>query len=116
MKRLALLLSSLLLFLFSCKNAEKEVPENLIDHDTMVDYVVECWLAESAIHNFGGKYEKQQQETVTFYDDFFKRHNITKEQFIHSLEYYMNDNVNTPIFIEECKQRLEEEKDEYIGE
>lgn len=115
-RQLLFLILCLVLMVSGCGQKEKtEVPADVIPHEQMVDIVVEAWFMESVIHNTIKEYEKLNDVTVTMYDNFFKEHGISKEQFVHSIEYYMRDNEEAQAFIAECSQRFEERKDEFTG-
>jgi hypothetical protein len=99
----------------SDKKEFREEPADLIPRNEMIDIVVDAWFMESAIHNVVTDGRKLEPTTVTLYKKFFEDHNITREQFIQSIEYYTGENKASENFIRECVQRLEERQEELTG-
>ncbi len=117
MKKPLLILTVLILLLSSCGQKEKEeqIPADVIPREQMIDIVVDAWFMESVIHNTIKYYEKLEPVSVSMYAEFFEERGISKEQFIHSLEYYMRDDKVAEDFVEECSQRFEERQEELTG-
>jgi hypothetical protein len=118
MKRICFLLITVFILLMtncSDKKEFREEPADLIPRNEMIDIVVDAWFMESAIHNVVTDGRKLEPTTVTLYKKFFEDHNITREQFIQSIEYYTGENKASENFIRECVQRLEERQEELTG-
>lgn len=118
MKKLLFIIIGIATFAFcSCKhNQETAVPADLIPRDTMINLIAETWLLESSIAESQMNFGILENAVIALYDDFFKQHNITKDQFTHSIEYYLETEESAEAFIRECQQQLETKKDEFIGE
>ena len=115
MRNLIVFILSLTLLLFtSCGNKKEIIPEDVIPREQMIDIVVDAWYLEAVIHNTIHDYDKIEVATVTYYAEFFEEHNITKEQFIKSIEYHMRDE-STKQFIEDCSARFNERQEELTG-
>lgn len=115
-RQLLLFLSFLILMVSSCGQKEKDIiPADVIPREQMVDIMVDAWFLESVIHNTIKDYERLDPVTTSMYAEFFKEHDISKEQFVHSIEYYMRDNDEAQAFVEECSKRFEERKEEFTG-
>jgi len=110
-----LILLALLLFVGCEQKKEEQVPADVIPREQMIDIVVDAWFMESVIHNTIKEYERLDPVSVTMYVEFFEEHNITKEQFTHSIEYYMRDDECSQEFLQECSERFEERKEELTG-
>lgn len=116
MKKLLLILAVFLLLLPSCKQEVKEeIPADVIPREQMIDIVVDAWFMESVIHNTIKEYVKLEPVSVSMYAEFFEEHGISKEQFVHSIEYYMRDDGVAEAFVEECSQRFEERQEDFTG-
>lgn len=106
----------LVLTLSSCsRHEESNVPADLIPRDTMMNLVVESWLLESSIHTVITDYNAIEPATIALYADFFDRHHISKDQYIRSTEYYLNDDKTCEQFVQDCRQLLEEKREEFTG-
>ena len=115
-KRLLLFVFTALLLACGCNNQKKEeLPEDVLSREETIDMIVDAWFMESAIHNVITDGRKLEPTTVTLYKKFYEDHNITREQFIHSIEYYTSENNASENFIRECVQRLEERQEELTG-
>lgn len=116
MKKLLLILAVFLLLLSSCKQEVKEeIPADVIPREQMIDIVVDAWFMESVIHNTIKEYEKLDPVSVSMYTEFFEEHGISREQFVHSIEYYMRDDGVAEAFVEECSQKFEERQEDLTG-
>lgn len=117
MKRIAQFLISLLIFMMSScgPKSEEKVPADVIPREQMIDIMVDAWFMESVIHNSIKDYEKLNAVSVTMYAKFFEDHGISKEQFTHSIEYYMRDEETSEAFIQDCSKRFDERKEELTG-
>lgn len=72
----------------------QRAPENLLPEDVMVDVLYESYLFEgySAITT-DYDYRQLAAETKSYYDDLFKKHDITQEQYDASVDYYMRNRM-----------------------
>ena len=82
-------------FVFSCGDSksidEKSKPENLIPVEIMIDILVDVQLVESSLIKKRGKNEDTDFYSKYFYENLFKKFNITKDQYDLSFEYYKNN-------------------------
>lgn len=89
------LLLSLSFCIFSCGDSksidEKNKPENLISVEKMIDIIVDVQLVEASLIKKRGKNEDTDFYSKYFYENIFKKFNITKDQYDLSLEYYKNN-------------------------
>lgn len=82
-----------LLVTFCCCSNKKQVldkPEDLINRNTMVKIIAECYLIESTVNTDTGTVPKDKL-TQLYYNELFHRYKITREQFMHSLDYYVSE-------------------------
>ena len=82
---LVLLVSATLFF--SCQ--KDKVPEGIVDEKTMVDILAEMHTAD-AFFNIMNGYECDTLigEINYTYNQIFKKHNVSKEDFDKSMDYY----------------------------
>ena len=78
----------LTVLLSSCGMFEKEQDDNIIPKDKMVEIIVDAQFVESALKVHKRKREDMVAYTDHYYNYIFEKHNITKEEFEESLEYY----------------------------
>ena len=92
MKRLATILIALLTLCTAChkKQVVADKPENLINRKKMVEILTDSYLAEAYIYASLDS-TATEELTLKLYKDIFDRHEITKEQFVQSMEYYISD-------------------------
>ncbi len=79
----------------SCRMVEKEetpmIPENLIPIEQMVDILVDFHLIEASLLNKQHQLKDIDYQTSRYYDFILKKHEITREKFNVSLDYYKQD-------------------------
>ena len=77
--------------LFGCRPEEKSVPPpaNLLPRDKMVKVLVDMNILEAAVR-FNTIREKKISDSL-FYFNIYKAHNITREQYDASMQYYSRD-------------------------
>lgn len=115
-KKLLSFVFAALLLVCGCNNQkEEELPADVLSREETIDMIVDAWFMESAIHNVITDGRKLEPATVALYQKFFAEHNITREQFIHSIEYHTGEKNASENFIQECIQRLEERQEELTG-
>lgn len=115
-KSILFLISIVLLITAGCGQKNKEeIPADVIPREQMIDVMVDAWFMESVIHNTIKEYERLEPISVSMYKEFFEEHGITKEQFEHSIEYYMRDDESSQEFVQACSQRFDERKAELTG-
>lgn len=115
-KSILFLISIVLLITAGCGQKNKEeIPADVIPREQMIDIMVDAWFMESVIHNTIKEYERLEPISVSMYKEFFEEHDITKERFEHSIEYYMRDDESSQEFVQACSQRFDERKAELTG-
>lgn len=84
---------SILLVIFSgCKsekeNIPPEIPENIIPKEQMVDILVDVQLLEAAMKVDDERKRKSKEYTNYYYSYLFEKYDITRNDFLESLEFY----------------------------
>lgn len=116
MKKLLVFISAIAIFSVSCKsNKEDATPDNIIPRDSLTYILAESYLIESEVHEGLHIHEQKQNATRMLYDELFKKHNITQEEFEQSVKYYLSDKELAEPFLRECDSILITMKDDFIG-
>ncbi|MBO4655555.1 MAG: DUF4296 domain-containing protein [Bacteroidales bacterium] len=117
MKRIWLIFIPLIVFLVTgCgKKDKQEAPADLIPKAEMIDIITEAWFMEGYLRNTLTDYETSFSTSNMLYDNLFEKYGINKEQFVHSVDYYLNDDHDVQQFLEECSRRLEDRQEEFTG-
>ncbi|MCR4965479.1 MAG: DUF4296 domain-containing protein [Bacteroidales bacterium] len=114
MKRLAVLFLAILTLCTSChkKQVVAEKPANLIGRKQMVEILTESYLAEAFVYASldSVTLEENQELTAAFYNDIYNRHNVTKQQFITSIEYYVSDKELIQKMLDEVLVNIQQQK------
>jgi hypothetical protein len=76
-----------MLAVVSCNDSGK--PDQLLDHEQMVAYLIELHLAEAAITNIRVNPDSSKYLFRIFEEDLQKKHNITDSVFVTSYNYYL---------------------------
>lgn len=92
-KRLILFVVSLLLT--SCKVPPIQIPEDVLDMETMVDLMVDVHLAEGG--RAGGSKMYNEAHIVDFYEAIYEKYGLDKASFDHSFSFY---NQNPALMLE----------------
>lgn len=93
MKRIIIvILCGILMLCCGCKSKKQvlDKPEGLIPRSTMVEIIAECYMIEGTIET-APEGQNRADLTRSYYKDLFKRYNITKEQFVNSVNYYVSE-------------------------
>lgn len=113
-KRLRLVILFILLISTGCWNKEKKAPEGILSKEQMIPVLVDIQLAEAAlvIKNFHG--DSAKQYAADYYNFIYIRHQVTKEEFEKSLNYYIEhpkqlDQIYSEVIAELSKKEAEEE-------
>ena len=78
-----------MLAVVSCGGSEK--PEQLLDREQMVAYLIDLHLTEAAITNIREKPDSAKYLFRIFEEDLQKQHNITDTAFVASYNYYLQN-------------------------
>lgn len=86
---------AVLLIFSGCRSGRKDKatmpPPGIIPADTMVQILVDIHLIEASLKVKHAKKEENERFTEYYYDQLFEKHNINREQFDQSIEYYERD-------------------------
>lgn len=112
MKRFLPILLALLTLCTAChkKQVVVDKPEDLINRKKMVEVLTDSYLAEAYIYASLDSISAENL-TLSFYKDIFDRHGITKDQFVHSIEYYISDHELIQKMLDEVMVNIVHMKD-----
>ncbi len=80
------LLLLLLITLFACNEAVETIPDNVLSKEDMISVMVDVQLIEAALSL---NQSEEAKETAYYnYDSVLKKHNLSREKFVHSFKYY----------------------------
>ena len=115
-KSLLFLLVMLVCFITACNKKQlQKKPENLIPIDKMTAIFSDILLIENTI-NMAPVDSNRERMMNMYYSHLFQYHNITKEQFQKSIDYYLsNENDVTKIF-DAVNVELQNIEKEYLEE
>ena len=105
----------LLLALFSACSKKKQIipkPNNLIPYDTMTVIMSETFLIEGMLYYLPPDSDRTAS-ALSVYSDLFARYNISKDQFISSVRYYLADKTTSEELLTKVAQIVEAKKDEF---
>ncbi len=73
--------------------AERHIPDDIVQFDTMVDIIVDMQLTEATLHELklNGKYD--DEIAAEAFGKVFKKYNINKERYEKSRKFY-NENLD----------------------
>jgi len=78
-------------FLLSCTAKKETAPTNygkILTHSQMTDVLVDIYLIEAALLNTVQEPGNVKQYTTHYYNYLYKKHKISRQQFLNSMEYY----------------------------
>ncbi len=93
MKKFAYILLAISLFTFGgCRNKKQvlDKPDDLINRNTMVQIIADAYIIESAVHLSTDSLPKDQYARM-YYKELFQRYDVTREQFVRSLDFYVSE-------------------------
>lgn len=89
MKRfLCILTVSLLLIATGCAK-KVEIPENVLQKEVMVDFLIDAYIAESKTKNLRLPHDSARVIFRHYELALYNRHNITEEAFERSYQFYL---------------------------
>lgn len=104
-----LLIASVLSFSACHKKRIQEKPDGLISQHVIINVIADCYLVESMVYLLPDDVDKAT--TVTnLYVDLFKKYEITKEQFVVSMEYYLGDEETATQILTAASKTLAERR------
>ena len=83
-----------------------ETPNDIIEHEKMVDILVDYHLSENTIRYYRRYGIKPQPLSNKLYSTVWEKHNITQKEFQHSLDYYTDDSERMQILYSDVMERL----------
>lgn len=96
---------------FSChKKQLQKKPQHLISNSKMVDIITDMYLIEGAIHVTPNDSNKMVA-IMAYYENLYINYDVTKEQIISSLYYYLSDEDQANKMLSEASERLKEMKE-----
>ena len=109
------LIPVILIIFLSCNEEQLVIPENVLQHEDMVSVMVDIQLVEVTIGNERKKGEVPKEKILHYYDSVYKSHNINKERFDESFEFYTDhldllESVYEEVINELSKRQAELEK------
>ncbi len=108
MKNIFFFFSIALIFLFSCKSNEnnKNIPEGLISEEKMATFLMDAHIAEAYLTLSRLHGDSLNQYETDYYYYLLKKHNIKKEYFITSMNYYIKYPDKLEIIYESVNEKL----------
>jgi len=98
---------------FACNNGQfKQKPANLIPFNNMVEILSETYLIESMIYFLPPDSDRVLM-AQSIYSELFIKHSISKEQFVNSIRYYLQDKKRADELLTEVSNLVEKRKDEF---
>lgn len=106
------------IFSFSChKKQLQEKPSHLISYDEIVELTAYSYIIESeSLLAPGYSDSAKQAYSGQLYQCLFENHDISKDDYIVSLEFYLKDEDQANKLNEDVSIRLEKLRQEYTGE
>ena len=94
----------------SCTSKPKAsaAPSDLIPRDSFVVILTEVRLLEGAYSNSYERVDTSEFTIASYYQRLFREHNITREQYLSSYDYYSKNLDDLPAIESEVAKRLEE--------
>ncbi len=79
------------LLLFACNAKKESTPvnrETILNHEQMKNVLTDIYLIEAALVNSIQDTTLLKQNTTHYYNYLYKKHSISRQQFLKSMEYY----------------------------
>jgi hypothetical protein len=112
MRKLAIIF--VLSILFSCRNHGYEhVPYNIIQPDTMVNVLTDVHVLQAKIQL--GYYADSIHTPQKGFDELWKKHHITEEEYNTSIKYYTYHTALLSDVYEKVLSNLSEQKATQLG-
>lgn len=108
LRRLLLIALAMACAAAGCYNKKQvqEKPEGLINRNTMVKLIAESYLIESDIHTLPDTAADRGELTRQYYRELFNRYNVTRQQFIASINYYIGEETSAEKLLDDASQLL----------
>lgn len=115
MKRLLYILIAIVLVCFASCKSKKQVldkPEGLINRSTMVKIIADSYIIESTVHLSADTISKSEL-AQKYYKELFQRYNITREQFVSSINYYVSEESSAEKLLSDASKLIEKKRESY---
>lgn len=86
-------------------------PDNLIGRSTMVKILADCYIIESTVHTSPDSINRVVV-TQEYYRELFNRYQITREQFISSMEYYVSEESSAEKLLTDASNLIAQKRKE----
>jgi len=96
---------ALLFLIASCKNKEVVIPDTILPQEKMIEVMVDLQLVNALSQKRFTKDPKSPGTTLADYSQVFDKHEMTRESFQESLNFYKE---HPPLLIEIYDQMLNE--------
>ena len=109
---IALLCGALMLAIAGCGSGTTQYSETqyrIIDKDTMILIMAECYIAEGEIF-YAPEDSDKQAVCAQLYSNIFHKHGITKEEYIANTDYYMKKKDESEIMMQAVMSKVEEKR------
>lgn len=113
MKKILYILIAICMFCCCNCRSKKQVldkPDDLIARSTMVNIIAESYIIESTVHLANDTINKREL-TRLYYKDLFNRYKITREQFIHSIDYYVSEEGSAERLLTEASNLIAKKRE-----
>jgi hypothetical protein len=99
---LIIILAGTILFPSCNKSApSRKKPDNLIQRDSIPSIMLDVYIAESALYIKSQRGIDLGLYTTVYYNSLFKKHSVTRKQFMESLSFYLEtDNNASSLFLD----------------
>ncbi|MCQ2275912.1 MAG: DUF4296 domain-containing protein [Bacteroidales bacterium] len=115
MKRSLYILIAIVLVCFASCKSKKQVldkPEGLINRSTMVKIIADSYIIESTVHLSADTISKSEL-AQKYYKELFQRYNITREQFVSSINYYVSEESSAEKLLSDASKLIEKKRESY---
>ena len=99
-----------LVLMFSCadKRLSEKTPPGIIKTDKMVDILCDIHIAESGLEHKGYHGDSLDIYINDYYFAIFKKYNVSKEKYIKSMNFYLENPFILEIVYRKVTERLEQ--------
>lgn len=99
------------LLFFACAVPDKNtIPEDVIPKDKMERILYDLHMVEGIIAVFPTQGDSNAQRALGYYDEVYAKHQITKEEFVKSFDFYVKHPVLMDTVYTRMIERFNEEE------
>ena len=102
------LIYSILIAFYSC-STNNELPSGILNQEQMVNLLVDVEIAQAKM-KFEVASEGKKPNYVEAYNNLYKKHNLTKDQFLNNINYYCSDPMEMRKVYDKVIIRLSEQQ------